>query len=309
MKNNNLIAISGKLGSGKDLVGRIIQYHIGNLRNQNHWSKDALLLSNPKRTDLFRQTRSGFEIKKFADKLKDIVCILIGCTKEQLEDREFKEKELGKEWWYIKKWYPANPNKDKVFTLIPYIDFDSRIFDGDDSCRWEVIKTTPRLLLQLIGTECGRQIIHPNVWVNSLFSEYKVRPVTLPDETTFIKDEEKWFQERTSNWIITDLRFSNELKAIEDRGGISIRIERISCPNCSSSENYCVKTNEEGEEYIICEDCEYSNWGDTFDEKDNQHESETALDKAEFDYVIHNNGTLESLIEKVKEILIKEKVI
>ena len=39
--------------------------------------------------DLSEVTNS--EIKKFADKLKDIVCLLIGCTREQLEDQEFKK--------------------------------------------------------------------------------------------------------------------------------------------------------------------------------------------------------------------------
>ena len=40
-----------------------------------------------------------------------------------------------------------------------------------------------------------------------------------------------------------------------------------------------------------------------------QHPSETALDDYQFDYVIDNNGTIEELIEKVKVILIKEKLI
>ena len=39
------------------------------------------------------------------------------------------------------------------------------------------------------------------------------------------------------------------------------------------------------------------------------HPSETALDNHSFDYTIDNNGTIEELIEKVREILIKEKVI
>lgn len=39
------------------------------------------------------------------------------------------------------------------------------------------------------------------------------------------------------------------------------------------------------------------------------HESETALDDATFDYTIDNNGTIEELIEKVREILIKDKLI
>ena len=39
------------------------------------------------------------------------------------------------------------------------------------------------------------------------------------------------------------------------------------------------------------------------------HPSETALDNHPFDYTIDNNGTIEELIEKVREILIKEKLI
>ena len=38
-------------------------------------------------------------------------------------------------------------------------------------------------------------------------------------------------------------------------------------------------------------------------------ESETVLDNAEFDYVIQNDGTIEELINKVREILIKEKIL
>jgi len=40
-----------------------------------------------------------------------------------------------------------------------------------------------------------------------------------------------------------------------------------------------------------------------------ENESETALDDYKFDYVIENNGTIEDLIIKVKEILIKEEIL
>jgi hypothetical protein len=65
---------------------------------------------------------------------------------------------------------------------------------------------TPRLLLQLIGTECGRDIIHPNIWVNSTFADWKPH----------------------CSWVITDTRFPNEADAIKKRGGIVIRVERPS---------------------------------------------------------------------------------
>ena len=85
-----------------------------------------------------------------ADKLKDIVCLLIGCTREQLEDQDFKNKELGEEWWKI---YEGNQE-------FAYEKNRDRIERGCDIG----IKLTPRKLLQLIGTECGRNIIHPNIY-------------------------------------------------------------------------------------------------------------------------------------------------
>ena len=37
--------------------------------------------------------------------------------------------------------------------------------------------------------------------------------------------------------------------------------------------------------------------------------AETALDKSKFDYIVDNDSDIQSLIEKVKEILIKEKLL
>lgn len=95
-----LIGISGKIGVGKDLVGEIIQYLTS--RAGNHYLRS--FESSRGKTDKdgygyndFSMYNSNFSIRKFADKLKDIVCILIGCTREQLENREFKETELGEE--------------------------------------------------------------------------------------------------------------------------------------------------------------------------------------------------------------------
>lgn len=67
--------------------------------------------------------------------------------------------------------------------------------------------------------------------------------------------------EPTSHWLVTDTRFPNEADAIKERGGIVVRIHR----------------------------------GDSVD----AHESETALDDYDFDYVIHNTGSKEELLEEV----------
>jgi hypothetical protein len=213
---HNLIGISGKINSGKDLAGKIL----------NDLSGDI------------------FENKKFADKLKNIVCMLIGCTREQLEDRDFKEKELGEEWWYYTD--SLFNSTDSEENLYSYSKYHRQLKNDLD---FYIIKLTPRTLLQLLGTECGRQIIHPNIWVNALFADY---------DTSSNYD---------SNWIITDVRFPNEVQAIKDKGGIVIKINRDS------------------------------------DVVDN-HSSETALDNYDgFDFVVDNNGSIDDLTNNLIKII------
>jgi hypothetical protein len=113
-----------------------------------------------------------------------------------------------------------------------------------------------RDLLQKLGTEAMRNGLHENVWVNALFADYT---------------EDK-------QWVITDVRFPNEFKAIKEKGGIVIRVNR-------------------------------PGHGNSMKELAEAHPSETALDGHEFDYVIENNGNLEQLISKVKEILVTENII
>ena len=254
-----IIGISGKINSGKDTVGKILQYLTYTKNNRMSFESFCLL------KDRWYNFKD-WEIKKFADKLKDITCILLGCTREQLEDREFKEKELGEEWSY----------------QIDNLGKGNFLIDGLNIPKDDRMYLTPRKLMQLMGTECGRQIIHPNIWVNSLFADYRksLKIVDLDQEENVKLEETGVYP----NWIITDLRFPNELQAVKDRGGITIRVNR--------SFNHKMGSKETG----------------TLDLTP-LHPSEIALDSAEFDYVIDNNSTIGELIKKVREILIKENII
>jgi len=89
-----IIGISGKINSGKDTVGKIIQEQIILAKEPN---KDTGILAPEG-----REFVSKWQIKKFADKLKDMVCLMIGCTREELKDETFKNTQLGEEWWYFK---------------------------------------------------------------------------------------------------------------------------------------------------------------------------------------------------------------
>jgi hypothetical protein len=287
-----IIGVSGKMQSGKNLTANIIQYLVDK-KKMNYTTEDT-------KEDLESYLKNKHNLKcewqqkAFADKLKDIVCILLNCTREQLEDREFKEKELGEEWanyryrlHYSSPAHPQlTPDGEYIYKNLFPSTFKGMSEEDRKFHNAELIKLTPRLLLQLLGTESGRNIIHPNIWVNSLMSEYKVGKIT--DKPTYHQiNKDRWVG--YPNWIITDLRFPNELQAIKDRGGITIRVNRkpFKWIDIESWETETGKKVERVEE----------------------HPSETALDNEEFDYVIVNNGTIEQLIEKVKVVLKHSKII
>jgi len=303
-----IIAVSGKIDSGKDTIGKIIRWL--------EYSTDINIISmnlHPKAIGVYTfkdfinnrvqpNKINTWEIKKFADPLKDIVCILLNCTREQLEDEEFKNKELGEEWWYYgifniyEEFLPYGESKlIKIYDTKEeanqhIVNLEQKIsymeeFRPRDILRVQLIKLTPRKLMQLLGTECGRNIIHPNIWINTLMSQY-IPYKSYPNKEKY---EHTMFD---PNWIITDLRFLNELKAVKDRNGIAIRVNRDTKINTPK-----------GVRWLNYDDWVFESTGKK------PHISETELDNAKFDHVINNDSTLEELVEKVKEILIKENII
>jgi hypothetical protein len=252
-----IISVNGKIGSGKDTVGKIIQGLIvakeHNVLNPNfEWIEKYHI-------------NSSFEIKKFAGKLKQTASLLTGIPIEKFEDQEFKKTYLGEEW---------NSPYNIPFSGPDFVEHDGGM--------------TVRTLLQKLGTEAMRDGLHENVWVNALFADYRPQPNKAVAEflaAEGLPQSMNAGEENYPNWIITDMRFPNEMKAILEKGGITIRVVR--------------------RQTIVLDGAKYTIGADPY----NEHPSETALDDAEFDYEIINDGTIEDLIEKVKEILIKENII
>lgn len=268
-----IIGISGKKGSGKDLAGEIIQYLSSQETSTFYAWQNAQKVYDKSIT---KNYRGGWEIKKFADKLKDITCMLLGCTREQLEDREYKEAKLGDEWkvWRVTlgtSSIKAGYNRISLFNTEEEARKYKSAMHNLFGAHIHSYHLTPRLILQLLGTEAGRQILHPNIWVNAVMSEYKGKYVGGADPYQDDPDVEyppiEVFETDFPNWVITDVRFPNEAQAIKDKGGILIRLNR--------------------------------GLGDT-----GNHASETALDNYDgFDVVIANNGTIDDLIKKLVKVL------
>lgn len=260
-----LLGITGRAGSGKDSVASIVQ----GLYPELNW-----------------------QIKGFADKLRQVASLLTGIPAEDMKRQEVKEKQLGEEWNYYKSWYRMDGRRHdvekKFLSAIESIDFAERRGGYAEDC--EEHEMTVRQFLQELGTQGVRDSVHPNAWVNALMVDYKpyidrrfegdriTQGYHCSDCVSCHKDFIGWKRQRACNecidagfkeypnWIVCDTRFPNELKAITSRGGICIRVVRPDNPYPQSN-----------------------------------HISETALDGVELLTII-NDGNLDQLRIKVKEV-------
>jgi hypothetical protein len=123
---------------------------------------------------------------------------------------------------------------------------------------------TPRLALQLIGTDVFRNHFHQDIWILSVMARYK--------------DDE--------NVVISDARFPNEVEAIREMGGRIIQVDRGEPPEWWE----CAKDAADGMiEAIERMDTHYK-----------IHASEWAWANSNPDEVIYNNSGLDELYSMVK---------
>ena len=132
---------------------------------------------------------------------------------------------------------------------------------------------TPRWVLQYWGTEVCRKSFHDDIWIASL--ENKLRNS---------KDD----------IVISDCRFPNEIKSIKDAGGIVIRVKRGPEPewydwalsvNKGEVQNFTWATSKAKLEHAGI------------------HASETAWVGTDFDAVLDNDGSIDELFAKVKDLV------
>ena len=117
--------------------------------------------------------KHNFTKLSLADTLKDATAVIFGWPRHLLEgdtDESRAWRETPDEWW---------------------------------SSRFEY-EFTPRLALQMMGTEAGRDVFHQDIWLRSLERRMELYP----------------------NVVIADVRFPNEIEFIQSEGGFIVRVNR-----------------------------------------------------------------------------------
>jgi hypothetical protein len=120
----------------------------------------------------------GFVKQSFAGPVKDTASVMFGWPRHLLEGDTEESRKFREEY---------DPFWSKKFGY----------------------QFTPRMALQAIGTEVGRDLFDANIWISRL---------------------EKNIEEN-KNYVITDVRFKNEMNWIRNNNGILIEIQRDQNPD------------------------------------------------------------------------------
>jgi hypothetical protein len=181
-----------------------------------------------------------FRRDSFASTLKDAVAAVFGWDRELLEGRTKQAREWREQ---VDPWWADRLNMPDL---------------------------TPRLMLQVWGTEVGRNAFHTDIWIASL--ENKLR-------------------KSADNTVISDCRFYNEVAAIKNAGGRVIWIQRGITPHWY---DIAAKANH-GDESA-------RRWLD----KESVHASEYSWAGTEFDHIVSNDGTVAQLYQQLNDLLVKD---
>jgi hypothetical protein len=185
----------------------------------------------------------GFRRESFANSLKDAVAQVFGWDRTMLEGRTKQAREWREQ---VDPWWAERLNMPNL---------------------------TPRLMLQLWGTEVCRRGFHDDIWIASL--ENKLRNS---------KDD----------IVISDCRFPNEIKSIRNAGGQIVWVKRGELPEWY---DWAFSVNQG----------EFQNFTWSTSklrlEQSGIHASETAWVGTKFDAEFDNNGSIDDLFLQIKDLV------
>ena len=203
------------------------------------------------------------------------ICGFIGSGKDTIADYLVNNHGFRRESF-------ANSLKDSVATVFGW---DRDMLEGRSkqsrewreqvdlfwSARLKMPKLTPRWVLQHWGTEVVRRGFHDDMWVASL-------------ENRLLKS--------TDDIVITDCRFTNEIKAVKKIGGQVIRVTRGPEPDWYEDAKSMNKGASRNMSWALSKH--------RIEELD-IHASEYSWVGSKFDAVLDNNGTMDDLYTQVEQ--------
>lgn len=202
------IGINGAIGSGKDSVAKLLIHLIEEQPLQSyglppHSFIDEIAMISYRNIILSEEypKSNNFEVKRFADKLKDFVCSITGLTREQLEKKEVKEMPLEAFPNYY--CYRGDNIPENVVFYSSSWEECRTYMTTHSYVRMSKRFLTPRQLMEMIGDDLIKRKINENVWINSFYSN---------------------FDTSKQSFIVPDLRYVEEAESLKKHNAFLIKV-------------------------------------------------------------------------------------
>lgn len=141
----------------------------------------------------------------------------------------------------------ADAIRTVVYKINPLLNGDIRLQEVVDGLGWDVAKVNipeVRRLLQVTGLEALRETVDEFIWIDAVFDKL----------------------ESFTDYVITDVRFDNEIEAVEAAGGVLVWVQR------------------EGVQPV------------------NSHASDNIVGRDDADIILHNPGNIEGYAKNVSQL-------
>lgn len=254
----HLVGICGKAGSGKDSIARHLV--------ENH----------------------GYAQIAWADPVKRMTSDIFDFTEDQLWGPSERRNEPDPRYTSERSWDLAEEHLRVVGGSWVSTLLGTELFTADVHRAYETLLTwfdqlrkscqplCPRLALQTLGTEWGREQVHEDLWVS--FAMQTVHSMLRSTAPFYAYDRYKGLTPAANpanpqGVVISDIRFENELSAIPNAGGCLVHLSRPAPPQL----------------------------GDIFHHK-SESEQET-FDAGVFNAMIVNDGSLSDLFADVDTVI------
>lgn len=216
LKNKTLIGLSGAAGSGKDFAAQVLEQS------------------------------AGLEIVSFAEPVYKSVSLLTGIPVDALQRRVTKEHTFFVEITnnnfctavaYVRDILRLIKSpleaRDEIYSWLCFDVFPEHTtspFFGVHGDTIGTLRISPRRLLELFGTEFGRNRITENIWLDLVAAKYGASKKGI---------------------VVTDVRFPNEDKWVKETGGKRVHIVAPDSPYQITSTHASASHTFEVDEIIV----------------------------------------------------------
>jgi hypothetical protein len=145
-------------------------------------------------------------------------CVIVGLAGRKRVGKDSVANILINKYGYRNDSF-ANPIRKFIALLTNSVNADETYqldADKEEPIEW-LGGISKRYMMQTLGTEWGRDLVHPEIWINALWRRVDVKNASVP-------------------LVISDIRYEDEAQSVREKGGWVVHVCRPGLPQTDMHE-------------------------------------------------------------------------